>query len=283
MSIFDSNPVTEPAGNSGVSDAGTSQPVVADTTVTPVTPDPVQPVVSDAGQPAADVQPTVQYLDPDQYGDHLVKIKVDGEEKEVPFSKVRDGLMMQEAFTKRTQELAQERRTLHQANSLMAMLEADPKGTIQRLSEAYDLDPAAGFAPVQREPEEQALIQQKRALAAQQAQFQQQRIDYEINRLINDFGVSEADIPSLADAAVRMGTDLETAYKVLTFEKMQNGKTQQPPAQQQRVQAALEAQAVHSGASTQRGVATEAPKKVNSIHDAFEASKRELRAMGINV
>lgn len=271
MSIFDSTtPATEPAGSPPPTGAGTATAGVADVVVTP--PVDTTTSVSDGTTVESVQTPEPKYLSTDDYGDYLVKIKVDGVDKDVPFSQVRDGLMMQDAFTKRTQELASERRALHQANALMASLEADGPGTIRQLAEAYDLDPN-GLVPVQREPEEQRLVEMRRSLARQNEQLSQQRIQNEIQSLTQQFG--EFDVPSVAAFAYQNGLTMDMAYRAMNFDQL---RQQQSNAQQQQVtrQQAIDAQVVHSGATTQRGTVGTPPAKIDSIQDAWALTRQQL-------
>ena len=56
-------------------------------------------------------------------------IKVDGEEQEVSLEELRDGYQRQSDYTRKTQELASERRRLQQAEAIVSSLESDPEGT----------------------------------------------------------------------------------------------------------------------------------------------------------
>ena len=68
-------------------------------------------------------------------------IKVDGEEQEVSLEELRDGYQRQSDYTRKTQELASERRRLQQAEAIVQSLESDPDGTIKALSEAFGVTP----------------------------------------------------------------------------------------------------------------------------------------------
>jgi len=206
----------------------------------------------------------------DEYKDHLVRIKVGNEEKELPFSQVRDGLMMQQDYTRKTQELAEERRRLRQADTLVAALEANPADTLRQLSEAYDLDPVQGFSAVQRAPEEQAMVARERALASQEQRIQQQRIDAELAQIRSID--PQADVSELARIAYERQVTLPVAHQLHQFEQMQANQQAQAAAQQ-RQQAAAAAQIVHSGAATQRGAVSVAAKPINTIAEAWAAAK----------
>lgn len=250
-----------------IPDAGSTEGVAA-----PAVPEMDPMSVEVIGEPQAPpAAPEPQYLDIDQFGDHLVKVKIDGEEKELPFKQVREGLMMQEAFTRRTQSLAEERRKLQQADALVAALERDPAATIAQLSEVYDLDPANGFGPVERTPEEIQFRQQQAQLAAQQQQITRQQIQNEIATLKSQYG--DFDLDATSRYAVDNGLTLTAAYKAMEFDRFQEQQRTQRQQEEARARA-LAAQTVHGGAGTQRGaVGAAAPQKITSVRDAWMAAR----------
>lgn len=219
--------------------------------------------------------PPPQYLDLDQFGDHLVKLKVDGQDMDVPLKKARDGLMMQEAFTKRTQELAEERRLLQQAQAVVDALDSNPVETIKQLAEAYDLDLDAGLQPIQRAPEEQRVRQMQSQLAQQQEQLQRQRVEMEVAALRQiDPNVDVSEVARYTTANGH--TSLMNGYKAMQFDQMQTRQKADAEAEARRKAAAAAASAVQGGASTQRGATGSAP--INSIRDAWMAAKRTHNA-----
>jgi len=265
MSIFDT-PAPPAEGNSP--DAGVAAPV------TPTPPMPDQGAAVTPPPPAesgvVEGQPTPQYLDTEQYKDHLVKVKIGGEDKELPFGDALNSVMMQQDYTRKTQELAEERRRLRQADALVAALEANPADTLKQLSEAYDLDPVQGFNRMERAPEEQAQITRQRELVAQEQQIQRMRIDAELAQI--KATQPDVDVAALADYAYNKQLPLPIAHQLMQFEQMQAKQTSESQAQQ-RAQAAQAAQVVHGGAGTQRGTVSTAAKPVTSIREAWMAAK----------
>lgn len=246
----------------------------------PVETPPASPEFSpDAGvTPEAPAAPAPSYFDTEAYKDHLVKLKIGGEDVEMSMQEALASAMRGQDYTRKTQQLAEERRKLAQADAIGAMLDADPQNTIRQLAEMYDLD-VSGLVPIQRAPEEQAAVERQRQLQRQEQQFQQQRVQWEIGRLVNEYGVPETDIPQVARYAVDRGVDLETAYKAMQFDSL---KTQQ--SEQARMAAAQEAarraQIVQQGGTGQGGVTPPpAPtaKNINSIRDAFELTRQQLK------
>ena len=64
-------------------------------------------------------------------------VKVDGEEQEVSLDELRDGYQRQSDYTRKTQELASERKRLQQAEAIVAALESDPAGTLTALGDDF--------------------------------------------------------------------------------------------------------------------------------------------------
>ena len=71
----------------------------------------------------------------------MYAVKVDGVDQEVSLEELRDGYQRQSDYTRKTQELASERRRLQQAEAIVQSLESDPDGTIKALSEAFGVTP----------------------------------------------------------------------------------------------------------------------------------------------
>lgn len=267
MSIFDA-----PAAPEGGTppDAGVAAPVVP----TPSAPDTGAALAPPADPSSVAQAPAPQYLDVDQYKDHLVKVKVGGEEKDLPFGDALNSVMMQQDYTRKTQELAEERRRLRQADALVAALESNPAATLKQLSEVYDLDPVQGFNPLQRDPEEQALVQRQRELSAQEARIQQQRIDAELTqiRAIQP----DVDVSALADYAYRNQVPLPVAHRLMQYDQITAQQSAAAEAQR-RQQAAAAAQVAHQGAGTQRGSVSAEAKPVNSIREAWALARSQQK------
>lgn len=268
MSIFD-NPTTPDLGTT--STEGVAAPVETPAVETPVVDSPVTSPIEGG---VVEAPPTPQYLDIDQYGDHLVKLKIDGEETELPFKSVRDGLMMQQAFTRRTQELAEEKRRLYQAEALVAMIEQNPAEVIAQLAEANDLDIHAGLRPIERTPEEAAIRSQQQQLTQMRAQTAQAQLNADIAQIRAQYG--DFDVYEAAKFATDNGIpNLPMAYRLMRAEQQEREAASAAEAQR-RQQAAAAAQVVHQGASVQAGSVTTPPKPVSSVRDAWLAAKAEL-------
>ena len=77
-------------------------------------------------------------------------VKVDGEESEVTLEELQDGYQRQADYTRKTQELADERKRLQQAEAIVSSLENNPEETLKALREAFGVaQPVRQAAPVQ--------------------------------------------------------------------------------------------------------------------------------------
>lgn len=86
-------------------------------------------------EPEAETETNV--LDWEPLKDSLIPVKVNGEEKLVPLSQIRDGWMMREDYSRKTAELAQDRPLIDWAKDIQYALANDPLGTINAIAEAY--------------------------------------------------------------------------------------------------------------------------------------------------
>lgn len=215
--------------------------------------------------------PAPAYLDPEQYGTHLVRVKVGGEDVELPFAEAIQGVMRQQDYTQKTQSLAEERRQLQQADALVAALESDPVRTLKQLAEVYDLDPNTGLAPIERDPTEQRLVDMQRQMQQTQEQYARQMMQNEVNalRAVDP----NLDLMALGQVAKEQGLTLTAAHRVMQAEQVL-AKQQEAAKNEQRRQAALAAQVAHDGTATQRGsVAAGSGRQINSIRDAWNLAK----------
>ena len=100
-----------------------------------------QPVET-AGSPVSESvseAPDTPVLPVEEYSNHRVPVKLDGEELQVPLSEAIAGYQRQADYTRKTQELAQQREQFQFASALQTALETDPAATIDLLSKHYGI------------------------------------------------------------------------------------------------------------------------------------------------
>jgi len=262
---------------------------MSDELTTPAT----EPVLESIGSTETSVNteaPDTPTLSVEEYSNHRVPIKIDGEELQVPLSEAIAGYQRQSDYTRKTQELSQQREQFQFASALSAALENDPKATIDLLSQHYGISRAQAQAMVQdAEPEYLDPVEAKyRDLDQRIASFEdyqsQQAIEREIQGLQSKY--SDFDVKEVVTSALRMGTDdLEGVYKQLAYDKMvAQVRTEQAAREVKQgiednvLQAKREAAVVSGGASATASTTNDAFVPITSIADAWAAAKRQMGA-----
>lgn len=75
--------------------------------------------------------PDTPVLSIDEYSSYRVPVKLDGEELQVPLSEAIAGYQRQADYTRKTQELSQQREQVQFATALQAALDSDPASTLE--------------------------------------------------------------------------------------------------------------------------------------------------------
>jgi hypothetical protein len=227
----------------------------------------------------------------DEYANYVVPIKVDGEELKVPLSEALSGYQRQADYTRKTQELSEQRQQVEFAAAIQSALERNPEATIDLLSRHYGItrqqaidmvDETATDEPL--DPVDQKFRDMERRVASFEEYQSQQQIEREISSLqakYSDFNVAE-----VVNTALRLGsTDLEGTYKQMMFDKMMDRQRLESEAQKKKqeteaaVVAAKRQAAVVSGGSNPSASATsEGSQVITNIQDAWAAAKRSLGA-----
>lgn len=230
-------------------------------------------------------------LDVSEYADYRIPVKVDGEELNIPLSEAIAGYQRQADYTRKTQELAEQRQALQFAQNLQVALESDPAATIDLLSRHYGISRAEAREMVDMMESDEDLDpteQRMRELDSRIAQFEeyqnQQQVEREIARLqakYEDFNVSE-----VVNAAIKANsTDLEATYKQIAFDKFMKqkelesaAKAKQMEDEQRVLESKRAASVVEGGSSATASTTSESFEPISSIADAWIAAKRQLNA-----
>jgi uncharacterized protein YeeX (DUF496 family) len=232
--------------------------------------------VDETGEAQAETPVEEQELfDYTEIADKVIKLQVDGEEVVVPVKEALAGYQRQADYTRKTQELSEQRKQIQYAAALAEALQNDPAATLQLLQQQY------GIA---NQPQEEEWLdpaeQQFRSLEQRIAAFEQQKALDELTRTIDslqgkygdDFNADEV----VATALAKGSTDLEAVFKQITFDKVYSKATDAQKKlmdEQSRVQAKRQAAVVTGGAAAKAPVvpAKAAPK---SVYEAFEQAKK---------
>jgi hypothetical protein len=222
----------------------------------------------------------LDFFDYTEVGDKYVKLQVDGEEVSVPVKEALAGYQRQADYTRKTQELSEQRKQVQFAATLAESLQNDPAGTLQALQQHYGVGTVAAIPEEEEwlDPAEKQLRQLEQRIAA----FEQSKAMDELTRTIDslqskygdDFNADEV----VAKALTTGSTDLEAVFKQITFDKVYSkaSEAEKKLAQEQsRVEAKRSASVVSGGSANKNSVAPKAAKPT-SVFEAFEQAKKTL-------
>lgn len=261
------------------------------------------------GQPT-DQQPEPEYrsyLEVDDVADRYVKVKVDGDELEVPLREALSGYSRQADYTRKTQELAQQRQQAEYALAVQRALQAQPAETLRLLSRQYGVPLDEQSPPPQRgweqpsyddgleqspyvDPIEQRLNQQQQMIEQMMSQQAQRQADETLRAAIGGlqqrYQLDDATVREVVSTALqaRMGPEsFEMIYKNIAFDRAQTAQAQAAAARQaqeaQRAGARATAQQLIGNGSSANGAGGPppgAPEGRMSLTEAYEAAEREL-------
>jgi len=222
-------------------------------------------------------EPELDLFDYTEIADKVIKLQVDGEEVVIPVKEALAGYQRQADYTRKTQELSEQRKQVQYASALQEALQSDPAATLQLLQQQYGV----ATQPQEDEwldPAEQQLRQLEQRIAA----FEQSKAMDELTRTIDtlqskygeDFDADEVVAKALATGS----TDLESVFKQITFDKVYSKAseaTKKLSEEQARVQSKRSAAIVSGGTAAKSPVTTQTAQP-KSVFEAFENAKRTL-------
>lgn len=255
----------------------------------------VEPVLEGTGSPdtgsVTETQDT-PILSVEEYSNYRVPVKLDGEQLEVPLSEALAGYQRQADYTRKTQELAQQKEQFQFATALQAALDNDPAATINLLSKHYGISRETVTDMIADGEDFDALdpVEQKyRELDKRIASFEDYQTKQEIEREVKllqskyeDFNINE-----VITTAMRLGsTDLEGTYKQIAFDKMmakaeleRQAREHQQQKEASLLEAKRQASVVSGGASATASTTSETFEPITSIAEAWAAAKRQMGAL----
>ena len=207
-------------------------------------------------------------------------VKVDGGEQQVSLEELRDGYQRQSDYTRKTQELASERKRLEQAEAIVSSLESDPEGTLRALGDAFGVggtaaQPTGSVDPWDEpDPSEQRIASLEARLADQDRLQRRQQVEKQVDQLKELYG--DFNAPELYQHALthKIG-NLEAALTHMRYNDVA-AKASKLEQDKERTEAKRGASVVEPSGSKQAGSATEPVKMVSSIREAFMDAKRSL-------
>ena len=223
----------------------------------------------------------IDLLPVDEYGDKYVSVSVGGEDIRVPLKEALSGYQRQADYTRKTQELSEQRKQVQFGAALQEALQNDPNGTLALLSQHY------GVAQQPSEEEElymDPVEKQYRQLDQRLAAFEQQKAMDQLEKTVQSLQTrygSDFDAQEVVSKALALGSsDLEAVYKQVAFDRLYDDasavrhlREKKAQEQTQVTQAKRQASVVSSGSSASS--ADVSAKPITSLRDAYEAAKRQ--------
>jgi beta-phosphoglucomutase-like phosphatase (HAD superfamily) len=222
------------------------------------------------------------YFTWDEYADRPVKLNVAGEEIDVPLKEALAGYQRQADYTRKTQELSEQRKQVQFGTALQEALQNDPKSTLELLKQHYGLEE-------QQSSEDELLLdpveKQYRQLESRMKAFEQEKAMRELEKTVESLSRKYGDAfdadEVIAKALATGNSNLEAVYKQTAFDRIfeQNVTANQVKAKKADdekaiVQAKRDATVVSKGASAKS--ADVSSKPVTTLREAFELAKRQL-------
>jgi hypothetical protein len=222
------------------------------------------------------------YFTWDEYADRPVKLNIAGEEIDVPLKEALAGYQRQADYTRKTQELSEQRKQVQFGSALQEALQNDPKSTLELLKQHYGLEE-------QQSSEDELLLdpveKQYRQLESRMKAFEQQKALNDLEKTVESLSRKYGDAfdadEVIAKALATGNSNLEAVYKQTAFDRIfeQNVTANQVKAKKADdekaiVQAKRDATVVSKGASAK---SADVPSKpVTTLRDAFEMAKRQI-------
>lgn len=259
------------------------------------------PILDDGQvEPQGDIAPEPNYLDVDQYGEFYAKVKVDGEEMDVPVKEALQGYQRQADYTRKTQELSQRADQVQFWETVDRAMQADPQATLAFLQNQYGIGQAQVAANTAysepeddwfTDPSEKRIAQLENQLQNVQQHFEQQQASQLLDRVVGDlqqrYGEDFNPKDVISEAVRRNISDpraLESIYKEIAFDRMMTRnqaeadvrarRTSQDQARQVAAQDA--ASTVSAGSGSRAAVQTPTPAtRPRTIQEAWALAKQQ--------
>jgi hypothetical protein len=223
----------------------------------------------------------IEMLPVDEYGDKYVSVQVNGEEVRVPLKEALSGYQRQADYTRKTQELSEQKRQVQFGAALQEALQNDPNGTLSLLSQHY--------GTVQQPSEEEEMYmepyeKQYKLLDQRLQAFEKTKALDDLERTVASLQTrygSDFDANEVVSRALAMGSsDLEAVYKQVAFDRIYEDasavrqiRDKKAEEQTKTIQAKRQASVVSGGAKSVS--ADVSAKPITSLREAFEAAKRQ--------
>jgi len=221
------------------------------------------------------------FLALEENADRLVTVRVDGQEVVVPLSEALAGYQRQADYTRKTQEVSEQKKQIQTAAALQEALARNPQETLALLQQHYGVNTAVQSSyeediwqdPLVKELEE--IKAWKRDLEYKQTLSE---VENEILTLENKYGNDFDREEVIAKALATGSNDLELTFKMIHFDRIFQEKkqaTQKVAETKQRTNGKRAAQVV-SGSSSSSGTTTTPVTQPKSVIEAFREAQKTL-------
>ena len=195
-------------------------------------------------------EPSRQYVEIDDPDNRYERVKVDGEDVEVPYSELVRGYSREADYTRKTQALAQQRQEAEFGLRLQQALASNPQLTLQILAQQHGLSLAEAQAQAAEieedqysDPLEREIAQERRARLALEDRLSQREADEQLERAVvglrNQYNLTNEDLQAVVGTAYQMGVGPEAfpmIYKTMQFDRI-DARVKAHRAEQERQRA----------------------------------------------
>ena len=258
------------------------------------------PIAFDGQVDEGDIAPEPSYLDVDTYGNHYARVKVDGEELEIPVSEALQGYQRQADYTRKTQELSQRAQQVQFWETVDQAMKVNPQETMRFLQNQYGIGQAEVATNTSYDepeddwfvdPSDKRIAQLEQQLNGVQTYFQQQQAAQQLEQVVGQlqrkYG-EDFDATAVIRETLNRGFNdpryLEGVFKEMSFDRLMARQSAQADQQsrrqsqsQQRQRAAADAAAtVSQGSGSGGDVVTPTPAtRPKSIQEAWALAKQQ--------
>jgi len=211
-------------------------------------------------------------------GEKFVKLQVDGQEVTVPIKEAFAGYSRQADYTRKTQELAEQRKQVQFAATLQESLQNDPAGTLQALQEHYGITTTAPAEEEWLDDNEKQFRSLEQRIAAFESDKAMTDLTKTIDSLKSKYGEDFNAEEIVAKALLQGSDDLEAIFKQVAFDKIYSKSTEATKklaTEQARLNAKRGANIV-SGATSSQSTSKPNTAQAKTVFEAFEAAKKTL-------
>jgi len=244
------------------------------------------------------------YLDVDEVADRYVRVKVDGEDLEVPLTEALQGYSRTADYTRKTQELASQRQQQEYALAVQRALQAQPAETLRLLSRQYGVNLEPPQSPPGPQPWEQPSLddgddftdplerrinqQQQIIDRLSQAETQrdaERRLQAAVGGLQRKYQADETMVREVIGTALQAGMgpeSFEMIYRSVAYDREQQARAaamaERQAQEAQREAAKTRGQQLVGNGRSANGAGSPTPGTPDgrmSVSEAYEAALRE--------